>query len=93
MATAITETTPKKNGPANDFKTGFSGVEQQIEQFTYKTGEKMGAMASDIADQTTAYVTKSRDYVKENPVKSVAIAATAGMVAGVITTLIMQRRH
>ena len=40
----------------------------------------------------SGYVTTGREYLEENPTKSVAIAAAAGLVAGCLLTWAVRRR-
>jgi len=53
---------------------------------TFDAGKKIGRIANDVKHASADYVTNSRVYVKENPIKGVAMAATAGVVLGGLLT-------
>ena len=50
-------------------------------------------MASTFASTTSSYLKNSREYVKANPNKSVAIAAVAGIVTGSLISMAMRKRQ
>ncbi len=75
-----------------DYKTKNAG-ENGLEKFSRDSGRKLGNAAAGFAQSTTEYVKSGREYVSENPVSGVAIAAAAGAVVGSILTLSMRRRH
>jgi ElaB/YqjD/DUF883 family membrane-anchored ribosome-binding protein len=92
MATTNQESFSKSNGAAMDYKSkplnhddssdkAFRGLDKQIESMTAKT-------ASTVMD----YVDTSRDYIKQNPIKGVAIAASAGLLLGGLLTLVRRGR-
>jgi ElaB/YqjD/DUF883 family membrane-anchored ribosome-binding protein len=61
---------------------------------SHEAGEKIEAVATEVANKSREYMRSSREYVQENPVKVVAIATAVGVVAGTIATLVMSRnRH
>lgn len=92
MGTSAPETLGKTSVPAQDFKAKIQVAEKQFEKISHDAGTKVGTVATKLADSATEYVEKSRHYVKENPGKSVAIAAAAGMLAGGLLTLMMSRQ-
>lgn len=95
MSNNISESiSSKTNGATQDFKSKAMNAEHQLEAMTRNAGERVGRMASDLASTTSDYAKASREYVQENPVKGVAIAAAAGAVAGCLLTLAFSgRRH
>lgn len=94
MGNVSNETQNKSNIPATDFKNRLvDGAEKGLEKMARDVGHNVGAMAMDLEKTASQYVQTSREYVQENPAKSVAIAAAAGMVAGGLLTLAMTRRH
>lgn len=93
MANLTNETVSKANGPAADFRNKVASTEASFEKMTHDLGQKTGAMVSSISDSASEYVKTGRDYVKEHPGRSVAIAAAAGVVAGSLLTLISRRRR
>lgn len=96
MATTTTsmanESMNKANSSAAEFKNKAAASEASLERLSHNAGERIGAMATNIADSTRHYVEEGREYVKENPAKSIAIAAAAGAVVGSLVTLAMRRR-
>ena len=87
-----TEALGNGNGSAHNYKAKGQKLEQGLESFTHNAGEKIGTMASDLASSTTDYIKSGRDYVQDNPVKGVAVAAAAGVVAGFLMSFAMRRR-
>ncbi|OFZ17697.1 MAG: hypothetical protein A2Z20_01570 [Bdellovibrionales bacterium RBG_16_40_8] len=92
MATAAPDTLSRVNVPPQDFKTKIQAAEKKFEEISHDAGAKVGAMASNLVHAANEYAKSSRHYVEENPGKSVAIAAAAGLVAGSLITLVMRRR-
>ena len=66
--------------------------ENQLEKTAQNAGRKIGAITSDIAHSTSQYVKNGREYVAENPVKGIALAAMAGAMVGSLITISMRRR-
>ncbi len=66
---------------------------ESLEKMSREAGEKAGRVASNITDSASGYMKASRDFVKENPVKGVAIAAAAGALAGGIAAAVTRRKH
>lgn len=93
MATLSTETANKVNTSTQDIKGKIQGAENYLERASHNLGQKTGEMATSLAETASEYVQTSREYVKENPLKSVGIAAAAGMVAGGLLTLALSKRH
>lgn len=91
MANLTNETMNKTNGMAHDVRSKAQGAERQLERMSNQAGERIGEWASTIANSATEYAKVSRDYVQENPVKSVAIAAATGIVVGSLFTLAMRK--
>ncbi|GIL16759.1 MAG: hypothetical protein BroJett040_05100 [Oligoflexia bacterium] len=85
--------TGKSNPMSQSFKISAQESEQSLERISHGVGERVGAMATNFAEKTSEYIQSGREYVKESPVKSVAIAAAAGAVAGSLLTMAMRRKH
>ena len=92
MANYTPEVAGKDSGPASEFKKKVLNSDHQIEKFAQSAGERVGEMASNLANSTADTMRSSREYVAENPVKGVAIAAAAGLVAGSLLTLAIRSR-
>lgn len=56
-------------------------------------GEKAGDYSAQTMDQAKEFYKNSRDYVENNPEKSLAIAAAVGVILGGLLTATMMRRH
>ncbi len=73
-------------------KSGHSPA-QAIERFTHDVGTKIGTVAHDISDKAEDYVATTRNYVKDHPLQSVAIAAATGLAVGSLLTMVSNRKH
>lgn len=93
MANLPTDVSGKINGAATDYKAKPHSGAQDLEHLVHTTGERVGAMASDFANTAADSMKSSRQYVKENPVKGVAIAAAVGLVAGSLLTIVARGRR
>lgn len=90
MANLSADTTNRTSGANSDFKNKILQGEHQLEKFAQSAVERVGSMASDFATSTAGAMKSRRDYVKENPVKGVAIAAAAGLIVGSLITMAMR---
>jgi ElaB/YqjD/DUF883 family membrane-anchored ribosome-binding protein len=93
MANIPIETSIKPNGAASEFKNKIYSAEEKLGNLSSQAGKKIGAMASDLAEQTSEYVQIGRNYIEENPVKSLLMAAAVGLGAGILGTLTLRRRR
>ncbi len=93
MANITNEILNKANGPAHDFKDKVQNAEKYMEKISHDVSEKVKTKADDLANSTLEYVKNGQAYVRQNPVKGVAVAVAAGMAIGSLMTLIMQRRQ
>ncbi len=84
--------TDTKSNYTSDIKNKFQSGENAIVKATHDVGEKMGSMASQLADTASDYYKSSQTYVKANPAKSIAIAVAAGAVAGSLMTFVSRRK-
>ncbi len=62
----------------------------KLEEMTHNAGRTIGSYAADLSNATSDYIKASKTYVKANPIKGVAIAATAGVVVGSLLTVAMR---
>jgi ElaB/YqjD/DUF883 family membrane-anchored ribosome-binding protein len=85
--------TDSKNSYDNDIKNKFQAGEKTLMKVSHDTGERIGSMATRISDSATDYVKSSQAYIKQNPTKSVAMAAAAGIVAGSLISFVSRRRN
>jgi ElaB/YqjD/DUF883 family membrane-anchored ribosome-binding protein len=93
MASTTTDLSSKGNGLASDFKSKVLNSEHQLEKMAHTAGDKMSTMASNIGSATSDSIKAGQEYVKENPVKGVALAVATGLVAGALFTMIMNARR
>ena len=83
-----------KSGTSNlDFKNKIESTEKGIEKMAHDVGKSLGDSAAGMEKMAAGYLKNSREYVQENPAKSVAIAALAGAVAGGLLTIALKNRH
>lgn len=93
MNNVSNESSKKLNSTATDFDGKGYNSGHQLERFAQNTGEKVGSMASEFANSTADSVKASREYVQENPMKGMAVAIGAGLVAGSLLTILMRGRR
>jgi len=72
--------------------TTSSSKPKNIDQFSQEFGVKTGQMAHNLSNTASHYVQSGRDYVQENPVRSIGVAAAVGLVAGSLMTMVARRR-
>jgi ElaB/YqjD/DUF883 family membrane-anchored ribosome-binding protein len=82
----------KVNGIAPDFKSKVVKAEDKIEELSHSMGQLIGHKASDLVDTTSGYLKSTRSYVKENPGRAIAMAASAGIVTGALLTFVLRRK-
>lgn len=92
MANLTSEKVNQANPIPKDLKSKLDSTQSKIESFAHRTEEKISDQAAQIAEQASHYVAASRQYVEENPVKSLAIAAATGLAAGGIVSVILRRK-
>ncbi len=68
-------------------------VESQLEVVAHDIGETLGKVASQLVDANSEIVKSSREYIRENPVKSVTLAVAAGAAVGSLLTLLLRQRR
>ncbi len=68
----------------NDTSRDFSPKSSNLTEVTQGLGKQVGSAVSQFSGSASDVYTKGYNYVKENPLKGVAIAAAAGIVAGSI---------
>ena len=86
MNNLITESAGKFNGAARNVnattKDVFSSAKNTVEHLSHNIGEQAGSAITKAQEAVTEYYYDGREYVVENPVKGVAIAAAAGLICG-----------
>ncbi len=92
LATTNSDDSNKSMSGNSEFRVTARNAEQQLTRVAQKTGEKVGAMVSDLSTATSDSLKASREYIRENPVKGAAIAAATGLVVGGLLSMAMRRR-
>ncbi len=96
MANLIGDSLSKSNGAVPEFKNKIQNSGHQLESLAQDTGRSAAKaadqMTSGFANAASESMKYSRDYVKANPAKGVAIAAATGLVAGSLLTMMMSGR-
>lgn len=82
----------KLDGAARSISHATDAVTDRLEKFSHEAGKRVGSMTSKVSEGAAEYVESSRDYIKENPIQSAAIAAAAGAAVGCLLTLIARRK-
>jgi ElaB/YqjD/DUF883 family membrane-anchored ribosome-binding protein len=90
MSNVTNEKMNKVNGAANNFLNKLPTSPDQLENMVHKAGEKAGELTSNFAETATSKFESGRSYVKENPIKGVAIAAAAGIATGSLLTMMFR---
>lgn len=80
----------KANGAAKDI---YNTSAHSLENMSHAIGEKAGSTVARFSDSASEYYKTGREFVKENPVKGIAIAAAAGLVVGSLLSMSMRRRQ
>lgn len=65
----------------------------ELDGIVHKAGEKAGELTSNFAQTATDSFESGREYVKQNPIKGVVIAAAAGLAAGTLLTMMFSGRR
>lgn len=59
---------------------------KMIEDFSHKFGKEVGENFGNLTDETIRFYNMTRIYIKKNPVKSISIAISSGLVIGGLFT-------
>ncbi len=92
MANLIGDSLSKANGAATEFKNKIQDTGHMLASSAQDLRQPAAAISSGFASAASDSMKYSRDYVKENPAKGVAIAAATGLVAGSLLTMMMSGR-
>ena len=93
METNKNDSSAKTNSFNLDSRNKGINTDKFLERTAHDVGARVGEFSSNFVDKTSGYVKNGREYVTENPIKGVAIAAVAGAMVGSLFTLSMRRRH
>jgi ElaB/YqjD/DUF883 family membrane-anchored ribosome-binding protein len=92
MANLINETKKNTNGMAVELANKVHDSKNYVNDLVYDSGEKIGHMASDVANSAIDSFKSGREYVKDHPYQGFAMATLIGMLSGVLLTVLMRRR-
>ncbi len=93
MVDTVKETEKKSNGTNYNISSNEKGLAQKIDEVSHKVGSNLGETMNRATAQADEYAKITRKYVEENPVQSIIIAVTVGIVAGSLLTLALRGRH
>ncbi|MBC7467258.1 MAG: hypothetical protein H7256_14805 [Bdellovibrio sp.] len=80
-------------GPAHsDFKGKFNSFESKVESLAHDGEKRIADSAKKLMKESSSYVESSRQFVKENPVKCLAIAAAIGATAGSLGAILLRKK-
>ncbi len=88
----LSKTESRLDGAARSINSAADSVAERLERFSHEAGKRMGSISSQVSEGASEYVDTSREYIKENPIQSAAIAAAAGVAVGCLLTLMSRRR-
>lgn len=92
MASLTKDFDTKSNGLSNPVldKPEFSS--HPMEKMSYNIGQSVGTAVHQASEKTEQYLKSTRDYVEENPLRSVAYATLTGVALGSLLTLAIRRK-
>lgn len=93
MANLTEQMESKANGMARTMSDKAQNLGHVVEKASHNLGARVGEVASDVSEKAADYVDSTRQYVKGNPIQSVAIAAAAGIAVGSLLTLAARTKH
>lgn len=93
MNNLTTDKMNKVSNVANNLLNKIPGSSDQIENIVHRAGEKAGELTSSFTQTASDTFENSREYVKSNPIKGVAIAAAAGIAVGSLLTIMFSRKE
>lgn len=78
-------------GPNSE--TSMASFGTAVEKFTQDAGSQIGAAVGEVSERATSYVKSTQTYVEDNPLRSVAYAAAAGLAVGSLLTMALRSRR
>lgn len=86
------EAESKLNGPSRALQSSSGSLAERFESFSHEAGKKIGTLASSVSDSTNEVLEASRSYIREKPLRTTAIAAAAGLAAGLVISMFARRK-
>ena len=74
------------NSLDNSAREKAQNISSSLETLAHNFGSDLGKKANIVTERTSGLINSTRSYVEENPIQSVAIAATLGLVLGSLFT-------
>ncbi len=78
--------------PPLDLKSKIHAAQTKVESYAHQVEDRISERTSQAMKKSSDYIESTRQYVQENPVKSIAAAAVAGLAAGSLGTYILRRK-
>lgn len=63
------------------------------ENYSHAIGEQLGELAGHVNQAKEEYLDEAREYIRQNPYKSIAIAAAAGFALAGLISLLSKKRN
>lgn len=82
MSTLNKETQIKANGIAHNMSEKIQNFGHSIEKNAQDAAKDVGLSMEKVSDEATSLMKTAREYVTQNPLKSVAYSVSFGMAAG-----------
>lgn len=80
------------NSATRSAKHSSQSSDRRIDGLTREVGERLGELSTSIRDTASEYMNQGKEYVAENPLKGVAMAAAAGALIGSAVSFLIRRR-
>ncbi len=80
------------NTMSSDSKNKMNSAPSKMVSVAHRIEDKISDQASHLVEKAQGYLSESRHYVQENPVKSVAIAAASGLALGGLISLFVRSK-
>lgn len=93
MANHATELNNKVNGSKKSIEKASKEVSSSVMNEIQTLSEDLSSRAREMTTEVKQYYKTGHKYVKNNPVKSLAIAAGAGLLVGGLAAMLLRRRE
>lgn len=81
-----------KNGMAHPLGEKAQSFGQSLEKASIKIGDEVSSIAKNVSAKTSGYLETTRDYVEENPIQSMAMAAATGIAVGSLLSYVSRSK-
>ncbi len=87
----LNEVSNQTNSAVPEFRNKIQAIEKDLEKLAHTSGEKIDKTMSQISHSIRKSLNRSKNYIKENPGRSLVFATILGMAAGSFLTLLLTR--